>query len=233
MVRWNALSPVRQQLLEDLVTEFGRLYGKGRTMLAVDGPDAAGKSTFADHLAAAFERAGRTAFRASIDGFQRPREERYRAGRLSPEGYYRDAFDYSLFRRVLIEPFRLGGSTGFVLEAFDLERDAPIEPKWITGPADAVLILDGVFLNRRELKGLWHYSVWVDAEPEVRAARLQERDGIEPGSELAERYEGGQRLYVRDAAPNAAASAIVDNTDADAPKRRYADYCTVPPAPMR
>lgn len=232
MVRWNALSPMRRQLLENLVTEFSRLYGKGRTVLAVDGPGGAGTSTFADHLAAAFERKGHAAFRASIDGFHRPREERYRAGRFSAEGYYRDAFDYSVFRRVLIEPFRLGGSTGFVLEAFDLDRDAALEPKWITGPPDAVLIVDGVFLHRRELRDLWNWSIWLDAEPEVRADRLRERDDLEPGSELARRYEDAQRLYVGQAAPNAAASAIVDNTDPDAPKRRYADYCTVPPAPM-
>ena len=53
-------------------------------------------------------RTGRAVFRASIDGFHRPRAERYARGRDSPEGFYRDSFDYSLFRRVLVEPFRDG-----------------------------------------------------------------------------------------------------------------------------
>lgn len=234
MVRWNSLSTARRELLESLVREFAQQYGKGRRILAVDGPDGAGKTTFADHLAVAFERAGFTAYRASIDDFHHPREHRYRAGRYSAEGYYRDAFDYSLFRRVLVEPFRMGGSTGFVLEAFDLDRDAPIEPKWITGPADAVLIVDGVFLQRPELRGIWNFSIWLDADAEVRQQRMIERDGADPDpdAESNRRYSDAQRRYVRDAAPNAAASAIVDNTDPDAPKRRYADYCSVPPAPM-
>lgn len=231
---WSRIAPARQSLLESLVTEYAHNYGKGRTLLAVDGPDGAGKTGFADDLATAFERDGFTAFRASVDDFHQPREHRHRAGRHSAEGYYRDAFDYSLLRRVLLEPFRMGGSTGFQLRAFDLERDAPRESEWMTGPADAVLIVDGVFLQRFELRGAWNYRIWLDADPAVRHARLVERDGadLDPDAASNRRYSDAQRLYVRDALPNAAADAIVDNSDPAAPQRRYADYCTIAPAPL-
>jgi uridine kinase len=231
---WSRIPEARRELLESLVAEFAHHYAKGRTTFAVDGPDAAGKTRFADDLALAFGRAGFTAFRASIDDFHQPREYRYRAGRYSPEGYYRDAFDYSILRRVLLEPFRMGGSTGFQLAAFDLKRDAPVASEWVTGPADAVLIVDGVFLNRAELRGAWHFSIWLDADPKVRLARMVERDGADPNPKAASntRYSQAQRLYVRDAQPNTAANAIVDNTDPDAPVRRFADYCSVKPAPL-
>ena len=214
--------------------EFAQHYGLGRTSLAVDGPDGAGKTRFADDLATAFRREGFEVFRASIDDFHQPRELRYRHGRYSAEGYYRDAFDYSLFRRVLAEPFRMGGSTGFQLRGFDLDRDVPFESDWATGPADAILIVDGVFLNRLELRGLWNFSIWLDADPGVRLARMVERDDADPDpdAESNRRYSDAQRLYVRDAHPNTRASAIVDNTDADAPVRRYADYCTIEPATL-
>jgi len=45
---------------------------------AIDGPDAAGKTTLADELAVALRERGRDVIRASIDGFHRPRRERYR-----------------------------------------------------------------------------------------------------------------------------------------------------------
>ncbi|MEO8528303.1 MAG: uridine kinase, partial [Pseudolysinimonas sp.] len=153
MSYWSQLAPARREVLESLVAEFAHNYAKGRTTLAVDGPDGAGKTRFADDLALAFRRVGFEVFRASVDNFHRPRALRYVAGRFSPEGYYRDAFDYSLFRRVLLEPFRMAGSTGFVLAGFDLARDAAIEPVWTTGEADAILLVDGVFLNRPELHG--------------------------------------------------------------------------------
>lgn len=231
---WARIAPARRELLEGLVREYAQHYGKGRTVLAIDGPDGAGKSRFADDLALAFERAGFTVFRASVDDFHFPREHRYRAGRTSAEGYYRDAFDYSLLRRVLLEPFRLGGSTGFQLRGFDLARDVPVESEWVTGPADAILLVDGVFLNRPELRAAWNWSLWLDADPAVRHERLVARDGADPDpdAERTRRHSDAQRLYVRDAHPNTAANAIVDNTDPARPERRFADYCSIEPAPL-
>ena len=66
-----------------------------RERIAVDGPDAAGKTTFADALATALD--GRPCTRLTIDDFLRQREERYRRGDLSPDGYYEDAFDLDAF----------------------------------------------------------------------------------------------------------------------------------------
>jgi len=231
---WPKIAPARRELLESLVAQFAHDYAKGRTLFGVDGPDAAGKTTFADELALAFERAGFTAVRASMDDFHRPREERYRAGRYSGEGYYRDAYDFSLFRRALVDPFKAGGSTGFQLRGFDLARDVPFESDWSTAPADAVLIVDGHFLQGAELGGIWNFVLWLDADRDVRFARTIARDGADPDPAAPSnlRYLDAHRLYVRDVHPNTRASAIVDNTRPEAPTRVYADYCSIEPAPL-
>ena len=44
----------------------------------------------AEEVGEALRRRGRTVIRASIDGFHRPRAERYRQGEDSPKGYYED-----------------------------------------------------------------------------------------------------------------------------------------------
>ncbi|QEO10322.1 hypothetical protein FLP23_10065 [Protaetiibacter larvae] len=126
---------------------------------------------------------------------------------------------------MLIEPFRMAGSAAFVTAAYDYVRDVPVEPKWRTGPADLFLVVDGVFLNRPELRGVWNYTLWLDADPEVRAERMRVRDGSEPSPELAARYAGAQELYERDAHPRQAATAIIDNTDHAHPRRVFADSC--------
>lgn len=120
---------------------------RGRQVIAVAGGDGAGKTMFADNLARVFAEGGSAVFRASIDGFHRPRVERYALGRNSPEGFYRDSYDYSTFRRVLVDPFRGGGTpdAGFQLAVHDVERDEPVESEWVTAPRDAVLIVDGIF----------------------------------------------------------------------------------------
>src|ERR1700704_1407755 len=92
----------RNEFLRELVGEIAHNYGHGRVIVAVDGIDGAGKTSFADDLAAVFREAGHDAFRASMEDFHRSRAERYREGRESPVSFYRDSFDYQTFRRVLV-----------------------------------------------------------------------------------------------------------------------------------
>jgi uridine kinase len=219
MTKW---APLKTDTLDALAAEILHNYGKGRVIVAVDGVDGAGKTHFADALAESLRRAGHSVVRASIDGFHHPRALRYARGPASPEGFYRDSYDYETFRRVLIDPFKDGGTGSFVLEAFDHRRDAAVEPKWVTGKPDTILLLDGIFLNRPELRGLWNFSIWLDVDPEIAAARCLARDGA---GGVGERYSQGQALYAREAKPRATASAIVDNNDFDHPRRVFADSC--------
>lgn len=62
--------------------------------VALDGIDAAGKTTLADALRAELEARGQRVLRASIDGFHNPSAIRRARGSLSPEGYYFDALPF-------------------------------------------------------------------------------------------------------------------------------------------
>jgi uridine kinase len=219
MARW---APEKKDQLDALAAEILHNYGSGRAIVAIDGFDGAGKTHFAEDLAAAITAAGHSVFRASLDDFHRSRAERHARGVDSAEGFYRDSFDYTTLRRVLIEPFKLGGSTAFVTASFDHHRDAAVPSKWRTGPKDAILVIDGIFINRPELRGLWNYSVWLDVPREIAEQRMAERDGP---AEDSERYRGGQELYLAEANPREAAFAIIDNTDFEHPRRVFADAC--------
>jgi uridine kinase len=82
----------RSDLLAYLVSSVEAIRLPHPIRVAVDGPDAAGKTVLADELGEALVARGRAVIRASVDGFHRPRE-RYRRGPDSPEGYYEDSFD--------------------------------------------------------------------------------------------------------------------------------------------
>jgi uridine kinase len=217
----------KSEVIAALAEEILHNYGKGRAIIAVDGLDGAGKTRFADALAAQLGIGHRAVFRASMDDFHQSRARRYARGRDSAEGFYRDSFDYTTFKRVLVEPFRTGSIGSFVLQGFDLKRDVPFQPKWSSGPEDALLVVDGIFLNRPELKGLWNYSIWLEVEPDTAAGRVIARDADAFEHDIAnpERYSGGQELYLEEAKPLEAATAIVDNNDYDHPKRLFADSC--------
>lgn len=193
----------RVRFLRALADEILANYARGRTIIAIDGPLQSGKSAFADDLAAVYRERGHPVFRASLEFFHRTRAEQAAFGPDTAERYFRYGFDYSLLRRVLIDPFRLAGSTGFVTAAFDPSRDMRIQPKWLTGPADAALIIDGRFINRPELRGLWNWSAYLEA-PVLDAA---------------------DELYQRDDDPRAFATAVIDNTDPFRPRRVFIDSC--------
>lgn len=208
-------APAKKDTLDALSTEILQTYGIGRSIVAVDGASDSGAAAFADDLAAAMRipgqsRPGHRVFRASLDNFRNPRSHWESQDPNSAAAYYSEAFDYSVLRRVLIDPFRASGSTGFVLAAFDAKRDAPIQPKWTSAGPDAVLVIDGVFLNRPELAGLWNYSIWL------------ENPDSEPGEGAAAEANA---LYAAEARPRAAAVAILDNRDPEHPRRSFADFC--------
>jgi uridine kinase len=189
------------------------------TRVAVDGPDAAGKTTLADAVASVLRDRGRTVIRASVDDFQRSRSERYRRGEYSPEGYYRDSFDYAALRRVLLDPLGPGGDGTYRTAVFDYLRDA--EQLGTNGVAarDSVLIVDGVFLLRPELVDAWDFSIFVSATFDEVLRRALIRDTAHFGStdeverRYRERYIPAQELYDREARPAELATVVVDNND--------------------
>ncbi|WP_413316389.1 uridine kinase [Agrococcus sp. 1P02AA] len=227
LMRAASWTPEQKELYTRLTELMLRRTPRGRRLIAVDGRDAAGKTHFADALQVAFARAGVEAFRASTDDFHRPQAFRYRQGRHSPKGYYEDAFDIELLDRVLLQPFRMGGSTGFMTRAFDLHRDASVEMEWQTTGPDAVLIVDGVFLQRPALAGKWHAVVFLEADDRTRGERMRARDGAHPDVQHPShaRYREAHDLYERAHTPRANATFVVDTSDWRKPFQAFADSC--------
>ncbi|MEO6826589.1 MAG: uridine kinase [Microbacteriaceae bacterium] len=221
------ISTQKIEFLRGLVAEITHNYATGRVIVAVDGIAGSGTEVFADAMAEVFRESGRETFRASIEDFHRSRFDRHLEGADLPAGYYRDSYDYRTLRRVLIDPFRMAGSTGFQTAAFSVATDAAVEARWQTAGANAVLIIDGVFLNRPELRGAWNYSVYLEVPWGVAYVRLAEQRAVDPdpNAESNARYRLGQDLYLAEAFPRGAASAIVDNTDPERPTREFADSC--------
>lgn len=183
-----------------VLTETAKLPVDRRQIVAVDGLDGAGKTTFADELASRVER---PVVRASQDDFHNPRAIRYHRGRWSPEGYYRDSFDVDALVRLLLAPFARGEA--ICTRAFDHVNDRPVTPVMQDAARDALLVLDGMFLHRPELRHWWDLSIWLDVPPAIGADRFQERGGHRPHC----RYVKGQALYVEEVAPQEHANLVV------------------------
>ncbi|HEY7177502.1 MAG TPA: uridylate kinase [Micromonosporaceae bacterium] len=187
--------------------------------VAIDGPDAAGKSTFAGELGVLVS-GQRSVIRASADDFQHPATERYRRGRLASDGYYLDAFDHEAMRIALLGP---RGNGRYRTAVFDYRRDAPVDRPASSAVRDAVLLFDGVFLLRPELRGHFDVAVYVHVSPAESLRRALVRDAPAMGGDGAvrvryeRRYLPAQALYRETASPLEHADAVIDNEDVDHP----------------
>lgn len=189
--------------------------------VAVDGVDGAGKTTFADELAASLRDLGREVIRVSVDGFHHPRAVRYRLGRDSPAGFYRDSYDHAGLRRTLLDPLGPGGSLRYRTAILDVNSDQPLfEPEQIARPG-SLLVVDGLFLHRPELRGLWDDSIFLRVDFAVSVPRGAARGpgfgSPDPEAESNRRYIGGNRLYFREAQPEKWAGVVVDHNALKAP----------------
>ena len=209
----------RDSVLAELTGAIGATARSHPVRVAIDGVGASGKTVLADELADSLAGHGRTVIRASIDGFHRPRALRHARGGASPEGYLDDSFDYDAVRSCLLVPLGPGGSLRYRTAVFDFRTESPVTSAERSADRYSVLLFDGVFILRRELREFWDFSIFVDAGFDVTLARALRRDLALFGSEEAvrERYEGryipGETMYLKRCRPFDHADAVVRNND--------------------
>ena len=214
----------RARVLDELADRIASVSLGRPVRVAIDGRTGSGKTTLADELGALLIARGRSVIHTSIDGFHRPKAERYARGRTSPEGYYYDARDLDAVTRLLLAPLGPTGGRRYRTASFDLESDCPIDQEPSVAEADAILIVDGTFLQRPELAGGFDVTIYVATADEIATARGVARDaerlgGVDAARELyAARYRPAVDLYDRLCAPESRADAVFHNDDVERPR---------------
>jgi uridine kinase len=189
-----------------------------RVVVGIDGPDGAGKTTLARRLTATL---WVKTLQTCVDDFTRPPAQRYRRGKLSPDGYYLDSFDYPALRNDCLLPF-LGGQSALRTSAVHDHGDVRTNIT-VAVPTRAVLVVDGVFLLRPELRQLWTLSVYlrVSAQETLRRALHRDLELFGSADEVQRRYLlrylPGHVLYRQSSAPEALAHVLVNNEQPDTP----------------
>jgi uridine kinase len=213
----------RESVIAAVVALIAAMPNDHPVRVAIDGPDAAGKTTLADELREPLEGAQRSVVRVSIDGFLRPRAERSEGGAQSAVGYYREAFDADEFIRLVLVPLRRGGDRTIRSAAYDYRADMRTVGEPVVVSDEAVVVVDGVFLQRPSFRDDWDVIVYVHVSEQETLVRARVRDvelfgGIdETERRYRERYLPAQELYRNEADPIASAHVLIDNEDPERP----------------
>jgi uridine kinase len=180
--------------------------------VGVDGVSAAGKTTFADSLVPHIDA---PVVRASFDDFHRPRASRYARGE-GADSYYEDTFDVVRFRAELLEPFARGEPIR--TRIFDHVDDVPIDEPPVRPPPGAVLVVDGIWLHKPELRDAFDLTIWLAIDRVVALERAIARDSawMESADAARERYATryfpGETRYLEEVDPESIADLVVDTS---------------------
>ena len=108
---------------------------------------------------------------------------------------------------LMLAPLGPGGSWQYLARVHDLATDQPTHDQPRSAAGDAVVIVDGSFLQNERLDGLWDEVVYVDASFAAARERGIQRDaavfgGVEEAGDLYDsRYHAAARRYLDEAHP--------------------------------
>src|SRR5215471_9237869 len=213
----------RNQMLDSVAQRLAKLESRHTVRVGIDGVDAAGKTTFADQLSDRLRALGRAVIRSGIDEFHHPRQVRYARGSDSPEGYYHDSFDLGRLVEMLLRPLGPGGTAYYRRAIFDYRLDAPVDSPEMKAEPEAILLFDGIFLLRPQLRPFWDFTIFVRADFDVTLRRALVRDlsllgdAAKIEQRYLSRYVPAQKIYLAECGPETYANLVIDNNDPSNP----------------
>lgn len=211
----------RNEFITDIAGRIEQRASSQRLRVAIDGICASGKTTFAAEVVAELHGRGRNAIHVSSDGFHCARAHRYRLGRESAEGYYRDTYDIEALRARLLKPLGPNGDGAYTTSVIDLHADLPTAAPPVLATAGLVMVYDGTFALRPELADEWDVKFLLRVSRDVAEDRLVDRDrslGDQVRHLARVRYHAAWDLYDAEHDPEAAADLVIDNDDPRKPR---------------
>ena len=193
-------------------------------LVAINGKDASGKTMMADILAEYLSsQTSREIIRISIDDFMNERKVRYTPNESAGRSCYQYTFNFSDFTRYVLMPLHKNNKWVYKDKIFDHATDNIMFSPDKVANVDAIVIIDGVFLYKKELVDYWDIKILLQTDNEVIIKRGAKRDEQRIGSyeeakrKYINRYIASQTIYYDEEKPEQAADIIVDNNDINSP----------------
>lgn len=219
------MTTTRHHVLRRLADRVLALRLDHPTRVGIDGHSAAGKTTLADELATAIlAETARPVLRVMIDQFKRQIDLRTQYPPGSPESYYHEMFDVDAIRDELLTPLGPGGNRRYRTQIMDFSGRTPIDSGVHVAPDDAILVVDGGFLQKPALSRHWDLRVYVHIEVAdvLHRGTIRDQAWMDSAEAAAERYRNyyipGEELYLAEIRPAERADIVVDNRDFGAPR---------------
>ena len=177
-------------------------------LIGIDGLGGSGKTTYAYELQKQLE----NSFVFHLDDFIHPRIIRYDKNYQEWYCYYHLQWRYEYLIRKLIYPLKKMGTLNSIIELYDKDTDS-YKQKQINIPSGSTVIVEGVFLQRPELRSYFDKVSFINVNKEERLNRALKRDvyighEIEIVGKYENRYFPAEEVYMTECDPLTLADEI-------------------------
>jgi uridine kinase len=173
-------------------------------IVGIDGLGGSGKSVLAHKISQRLELMHWTTLTVHNDDFYLPSARRNQLpASLKPIG---GDFDWVRLRDQVLAPLRSGRIAKYV--RYDWPSDALAEQHEVK--PRGIILIEGVYCTRVELRDFYDFRIWVDCPSEVRLSRGLARDGKSIRSTWVNEWIPAEDRYYHEHRPRASAHAVVN-----------------------
>jgi uridine kinase len=197
--------------LSELALELAGRQNNQVLLVGIDGRGGSGKST----LARSLERLIQGSVVIEFDDFYRPSETRLAFGDPDIGGN----FEWRRLRDQVLIPLSQHREGRY--QRYDWNVDSMAE--WHTVPAHGVVIIEGNYSTRDELRDFYDFRIWVNAPDEIRLARGIARGGEDTRERWLNEWMPEEERYLAAQEPWRLADLVIDGGTYDGvdPRKEY------------
>ncbi|TCU74164.1 uridine kinase [Tissierella praeacuta] len=202
--------------MEELLNKIIGKYDSGKTMIVgIDGLGGAGKSAITELLKTQLQDSNYYPVVLHIDDFIYPRYIRYDEFKEEWYCYYNIQWRYDYLIKEILLPVREGIEIDKQVELYEKENDLYILEQ-IKIPQGSILLIEGIFLQRKEIKEYFDYMVYIELPKDIRLSRVINRDtyiGDDKDIKLKyeRRYFPAEDKYIEEYCPAENADFVLEN----------------------
>lgn len=171
----------------EIVNQFQQRTLKNRPyLIGIGGLSGAGKTSLVNQLESELKHLCKIVV-IHIDDLIVKRNNRYNTGYEEWYEYYYLQWDVELLTEVLFKG--ISNHTELTLPFYEKSIDKMIH-KTISLTPDSIILMEGVFLQRKEWKGFYDCTIFIDCPREIRYERVRKRDKyIGDTHEILDKYK--------------------------------------------
>jgi len=181
------------------------IKGINIAIIGIDGLGGAGKSKISEEIRQRFTENHYHTVLLHIDDFINIKEVRYSDTYPDWRCYYDIQWRYDYFANYIINKIKTNAITSVDVELYDRDNDTYYIRNYNI-KEKTIVIVEGIFLQRIELSGIFDFMIYIDIPEDIRLKRLLKRDTYMGNQQqIIDKYENryfpAEHKYINDYHP--------------------------------